>query len=171
MGIREMVGENRRVVMGGAVAVLVVACLGLVAWSWTSGGEPSRSSAGRAFYTVDEGKSYFRDDSAKTPPFEHEGRQAVRALVYRCGDREFVGVLVRYAAQPLASRGGSTRGKQGSAGAGPGTAEVKPSPMGMEIKRPGETNWVRQYGSKEAMEIMRVRCPDGSSGTPVVVEP
>src|SRR6516225_9036515 len=61
------------------------------------------ASSDRAFFTVDDGNTWFANDAAKIPPFDKDGKQAVRAFVYRCADgTTFVNHVQRY--KPEAKR-------------------------------------------------------------------
>jgi hypothetical protein len=50
-----------------------------------------------AFYTEDNGKSFFKDDINKLSPFDHNGKQAYRCDVFQTdGGKQFVGLVYRY---------------------------------------------------------------------------
>ena len=51
-----------------------------------------------ACYSDDDGATWFVDSAYKVTPFDHEGKQAVRALVftYAGGSKHFVVCLMRY---------------------------------------------------------------------------
>lgn len=79
MGFRETLNKNPQAVTAATIGITVVALL-LVVWQlWPS----SSGGLTKAYFTVDDGKTYFADDIYKIPPFQHNGKEAVRAHVYR----------------------------------------------------------------------------------------
>src|SRR5687768_16389120 len=102
MGLRETLNENPRITTGLTVALIVV----VLAWLlWPSGGGTGGGGAGgtgggggttQLFYSTDDGKTWFPDDAAKIPPFKKDGKDAVRAVVYKCDGKTFVNHLERY---------------------------------------------------------------------------
>jgi hypothetical protein len=75
MNVRQFVNQHPRV-----MAVLVVVFLGMCGWvlwgqaSASAGLKPAKS----AYFTTDEGKTWFADDIGKLPPFDKDGKEAVR---------------------------------------------------------------------------------------------
>ena len=59
---------------------------------------PATRSITRVYYTTDDGQSWFVDDAKRVPPFSKDGKEAVKACVFRTGlgRPPFVGFLVRY---------------------------------------------------------------------------
>src|SRR5688500_18453397 len=53
----------------------------------------------KAFYTIDDGATYFVDDIAKLAPFQKDGKEAVRAHVFECDGKQIVGYLEKYTSQ------------------------------------------------------------------------
>jgi hypothetical protein len=160
LGIREFMKRRQSVttilacvmIVGGAVAIYLQVR------------EMSSSSGpGKAFFTVDDGKSYFVDDARKLAPFDRDGRKAVRAHVFECGGKREVGYLSCYAPEALKAM------EEAKAVAGTG----RPPPnvhvlanigtMGTLVKRPGEANWVSQADAPRATAIRVFRCRDGST--------
>jgi len=55
------------------------------------------AAATSVFYTDDNGKTFFKGDPDKLPPFEHNGKQAYRCDVFHdAGGKEFVGLIYRF---------------------------------------------------------------------------
>ena len=50
----------------------------------------------QVFFTDDDGKTWFPDDAKRVPPFDRNGKPAVRAHVYKCGGKTFVNHMERY---------------------------------------------------------------------------
>src|SRR5688572_15728049 len=96
MSIRQKMNDNPSIGIGVTAVVILIAVT--IIWFQLSGG--TTESPDTAFYTIDEGRTYFEGDVNQVVPFEHEGKQALRAFVYQCGnDAPFVGVVGRYNAQ------------------------------------------------------------------------
>jgi len=93
MGLREKLNENPSVAMGATIGIIVVALIFIIYSALPPGGAKPLT---RTYFTVDDGENWFADDIKKRPPFEVDGKTAVRALVYRCGGKEFVGYMERY---------------------------------------------------------------------------
>jgi hypothetical protein len=50
---------------------------------------------GRAFYTTDEGQTWFADVLYRATPFDHEGKPAYGAIVVECDGKPYVALLTR----------------------------------------------------------------------------
>ncbi|MGN6625707.1 MAG: hypothetical protein ACTHLN_03730 [Tepidisphaeraceae bacterium] len=145
MGMRERIERNKRWL------IPVIFGLGLVAlfaslWK-TQADNALPGSISQAYYTVDDGKSYFADDVNKPFPFDHGGKPAYRAYVFRCGSgKPFVAAI----------------GRQG-AGAVPENTQYHSDKSGgpIEIKKPGDDKWFA-FASAEGQRIIRGSCPDGA---------
>jgi len=146
MGLRETINKSKP--LGVALAcVMVAAAITLIVWT---NRKPERLAS--AFYTTDDGATYFTDDINKAAPFDHDGKQAVRAYVYNIDNKPTVAYMERYteAARPTAE---SILQKQD--GTIQAQAELtnflqKGNPL--EVKKPGEAKWV-SGNSKEAAQI------------------
>ncbi len=94
MGLRETINQKKSISYIGAVFLVVIAGGVLAYTQW-----PARIPKGdTAYYTDDDGQTWFTDSVYKTPPFDHNGKTAVRALVYTYenGHKTFCPVLERY---------------------------------------------------------------------------
>lgn len=159
MGIRETLNKNPAITTGVTAGIVVIA-IGIIIWQLWGGSGPSYTGSGVAkqYFSDDDGATYFADDSTKIPPFDHNGKQAVRALVFQCGSGQpFVGMLQRYTKEAKA--------KLEKAQSGKGAGEMVMEDIeitGLEVKKPktGETGWVKQTDPK-AGAVNRVTCPDG----------
>lgn len=103
MDIRAFV--NKRRILVAPVAVVAVVVVAATAWS---GRRTSLSGPiTRGFFSDDDGTTYFADDVYKAFPFDHDGKQAYRAYVFRCGSTgPFVGYLGRDAGMEVKKPGG-----------------------------------------------------------------
>ena len=97
MGSAQTMTEPRKLGMGVAAAVLIVG-LGLLAYQFFGGRQTvSAPVHATAFYTADDGKTFFSDDANKMVPFDHNGKPAYRADVFQGLDgKQFVGLIYRH---------------------------------------------------------------------------
>ena len=125
--------------------------------------------AGKSFFTVDDGKTFFVDSSDKIPPFERGGQQAYRAHVFECGGKRVVGYLSRFTPEAIAALREAAKYK--GTGKPPPNVGVLSSigTTGLQVKRPGEAAWVMQGDVRRATAVRVFRCADGS--TPQEVDP
>lgn len=89
--------DKRKYGVGVAVAVLLVAAVAL-GYQLVGGRENGAAGpvAKTAYYTDDNGKTFFKDDVNKIPPFDHNGKQALRCDVFEAGGKQFVGLVYRF---------------------------------------------------------------------------
>jgi hypothetical protein len=170
-GLRESLNKHKGVAV--ATAVVVVVAAGLLAWRSTTVPEAAGSAAAvQAFYSADDGNSFFAAPADLIPPFEWEGKTACRAAVFTCdgGKTKFVGYLERYPPGAKKQLDAAQQAlKAGAKGAGP-------SPMAassVEVKKPGAPNkWVPRH-SREAAGVLNVTPPAGApaASTPQMVTP
>src|SRR5689334_18457002 len=112
-----------------------------------------------AFYTVDDGKSFFVANTENVPPFDYKGQTAVHAYVFECNGKRFVGYLERYTPEARKTILAQKRT----------TMELET--YGRELKKPGSGDWTKASDINAMSKIADVRCPDGQPGTPQPVEP
>jgi hypothetical protein len=158
LSIREKLNRNRPVVIGIASVLILGAFVYII--QQLMGGERPRVP-NEAYYTTDDGATYFEDDVNRIPPFDHDGKQAVKAQVYTCGGTNFVGYLIRYTPEAQ---------KQLAAANGVGVGAIRA--VGTEINKPltGDAGWTNS-NDKGAGRIYAIKCPDGSDNAPSVVLP
>src|SRR5581483_3966904 len=95
MSIREKINNDRKfgVLLGG---VLIVAAVVFAVYEFR-GMARGVSVLNTTYYSDDDGKTFFKDDIYKFPPFDHDGKTANAAVIFstpQSGD--FVGYLMRY---------------------------------------------------------------------------
>ena len=154
-GIRELIRKHSTATV---VVVLIVAITALGFSLHNSALAPETAST-NAFYTVDEGQTTFVEDMKKIPPFDHDGKTAVRVWMFTTdgGKTKFPGYLERYKpaakARIEAALAANTKGAAGEPDVGPSD---------IEVKKPGAGNeWVSRGNMTEAGKVMTVPCPDG----------
>lgn len=169
MGIRETLNTQGKPVTTVVVLALLASAATIIYYQ-SGSGDPQGS--GPAFYSVDDGKSFFEADSANIPPFTHEGKEAIQALVYTDdgGKTRFVGYLMRFTPRGIQY----LRESRAKA-----AASKKPTLPGYdhelqantEVKRPGDKAWVKLSDISRASEIMSVRSPTDSTKPADPVDP
>jgi hypothetical protein len=124
------------------------------------GNRPSAVSGLHAYYTTDDGRTWFADAWEQVPPFDHDGLSAVRCYVFKTSNSgPFAGYLEM-----------NTREMHDQlTGAAHTIGPVIPT-LGMLVKRPGDKNWVPE-ASPAGQRILMVKSPDGSAQPPQPVYP
>lgn len=167
MGIRETLNKNPGITTGATAGIILLAIV-FIFYQLSGGG--AEGIATEAFYSIDDGKSWFADDVNKVPPFDKDGKQAYRVYVYKCADgKEFVSHLERYTPE-------GKKAMEAALKADGGSPVLMEDVMltGMEVKEPGTDavkGWVKQSDSMRAGKIMELKCADGNNAGIVPVVP
>ena len=122
----------------------------------------------RAFFTVDDGKTWFVDDASRLAPFDHDGQAAVRAYVCECDGKRFVNHLERYT--DAGKRAMAQVREAAKKGPPPGMLVAAAQQRGREVKRPGEAKWVVS-NTPAAGAVVALKSPGGAAGEPKFVFP
>lgn len=154
MGIREKMSQKPAIGVGIGIAFLALAVTGLA----FQARDATVKAPTKALFTTDDGKTWFVGSIDDIPPFDHDGKQAVRAFVFECGGKESVYYVQRYT-EPARKRILAAQGKGPSELAG--ALQAAALSGGLETKRPGDQKWVG-VTKREALAITTVKCPDGS---------
>ena len=163
MGIREKMNENPAVTTGVTVAVLVVLVAFILYQVFAGGGSGTVPQPTKAWFTTDDGNSYFPDDINKLPPFKKDGKDAYRAYVFQCKDgKKFVAWVERYTLD------GKKRVEQQMAKKEPPMLEEGGTWIEVKPAKTGDKGWVKLLDEKAAA-IRSPTCPDGS--VPQMVQP
>jgi len=168
VGIRQTLNEKPAIAIGIAAVILVAAGFLIIRqFTATTPGQTITKPVGDdAFYSDDDGATYFTDSMKKITPIKSpKGKDAVRARVYRCGNgAPFVGYLERHT--PAAAQNRSAAMEMSNR---PNFGAVAI----FEIKRPKDKTWVpmddKNYA--KAIEVMGVTCPGDPNGSPVQIYP
>jgi hypothetical protein len=158
MGFREVMGRHRHI--STALAILLICCG--VAATIVQIRPPTVPPRSNQFYFIDEDRAdvrdLFTDDKELIPPFDHGGKQAVRAHVYVVNGKRTIGYLEKAAdefkkaleQQKLKQTGAA----KGAAPAVPVSVRMKMNPFGTLVKRPGEREWIGvRSGPKYAQTV------------------
>jgi hypothetical protein len=169
-GIRQKIGEKQSIGVALGAGLILVAAIALAVQHMPE----KRADLNQAFYTTDDGETWFADSAYRIAPFEHEGKTAVIAQVYSYagGSKRFCAYLAKY------SPAGKERLEAAIAKARannepPGTAapfrdrEFMQSAMLVKARGAGK-EWV-PIGDPRAGEIMTIHSPDGSEVDQVLV--
>jgi hypothetical protein len=161
LSIRDVINRNPAVTAGVLIAG-IAAVIALTVWQMRSL-TPSKPGA---YYTIDDGKNWFKDDPQRVTPFDYKGKPAVRAHVFRGADgKEFVGYLTRHTPQAAEVIRRVQRRK--STDPPPTPADMGIAQGGREYKRPGDAEWVPLQKGAEVQKITAVTAPDGSPAVEV----
>lgn len=156
---------NRKNLIIFGVLLMVAFTAILVEWMAGSIGHNAGSGGpSQAYFTDDDGATYFADPVDQSVPFTRNGKTVHRAHVFKCGGKLVVGYLSRYtqahidAIEKLANK--QKDPKSGS----PTLADLNMGVMGsrgVEVKVPGGKEWVNS-ADPAAAPILLFKCPDGS---------
>ena len=171
MGISETLEKNKTAATIAAVALIALA-VAYIVYQQRPGNRLIESAA---YFTTDDGETWFVDDIGRIPPFDHKGKVASRVKMYSCdgGATKFVGYLERFtppAKAKLEKAVADGGGNLSSAELPFADPDIQPG--GVELKKPGPGNkWVAWKEAKAYAAVLRVTCPDGSSDALDVVLP
>jgi hypothetical protein len=152
------------------MCVLILLVLVIVAMQMRGGGSTAAETvaSGKFFYSTDDGKTWFVDESTRIPPFMKDGKEAVRAHVYRTKDgTEFVGFLERYS--PAGKKMLDTAAARASDPLMV-TDNSLAAAEATEWKKPGSTAWVSANDPRVGT-VTTVVSPKGAGDTVQPVSP
>ena len=154
MGIRETLNQNPRLTTGLTIGIIVVV-VGLLAWQIWGGSAGSASDGAptsKRWFSEDDGKSWFLDDFRKVGPIQHNGKEAVEAVVYKCDGKTFVNHLIRYTPEGKKRMEAILSGAAKADASSANNVEAE-----QEIKSPGQKDWVKANDPKAA-DIRKPKC-------------
>jgi hypothetical protein len=144
--MRELI--NKYPLAAGAFVVVALAVAVVFVVRGSVG--PTNTIAGGAYYTDDDGNSFFVDEAQKVTPFDHNGKQAVKAYVFSCDGKRSVHYMERLTDVGRKVAQDSLQKSGGQSIDIPDTF----APQAYEYKRPGETSWRYKLPGP-------LPCPDG----------
>lgn len=166
MGIREQLNRKPGASAGAAAALIALAAIFLVLQLRAGSG-----GSDQAFFTVDDGETWFADDISKLPPFQRDGKEAVRAYVFECGGKKFVNHLERLTPEARKLMEATAEAQKAGKPPPPPPASAGRTVMwGQEFKKPGEKEWVPGANLAKVGPVLQPKCPDGG-GNARLVEP
>jgi hypothetical protein len=158
---------NQRQSWIGAVAVVMT--VGAAVAIYVQARDDGSSGRGNVYFSNDDGKTFFVDSATKVPPFDKDGKPAHRAHVFECGGKRVVGYLSRYSPEAIKALQEAKAARDAGRPPPNVAALASVGTTGLQVKRPGEAQWVSQADARRATAIRVFRCPDGS--TPQEVDP
>jgi hypothetical protein len=160
-----MLKDHPRVAAGIGVAALAIG-IGFIAIQL--GGGIAGLRGDRAFFTTDDGATTFVDSADRLPPFDQDGKQAVRAYLFECNGKRFVNHLERFTPerQKLAQAAADAL-KAGKSPPRPPASAGQTVNWGVEYKKPGDKNWVAGGDLAKVSKLLQAKCPDGHDSLPV----
>ena len=152
MGIRNVLDKYPYATIGVS-ALLIVSSVGLIVLQHSA---PSIPYAKQAFYSIDDGQTWFADSVDQISPFDYNGKVAVRAYVWKCKGREFVNYLERRTDE-------GKRKLEALRQRGAVNTDVMQAIdlTALQIKKPGDAQWHFQKDPKFTL-IVTPACPNGS---------
>jgi hypothetical protein len=158
--IRESLQKNRVVGLVAASIMILLAAGVSAHYFWPAG---KRLNPSKAFFSADDGQTYFVDSIYNFPPFDHNGKTAVEAVVAITNGQYYVGYLVRY--KPEARKQLQEKYDDAVRNGLPvqqvildfmSNAEFSMS--GMEVKLPGSDH---EWQPRRQLASLNVKSPDG----------
>ena len=154
MGLRENMAKKPGLTAALAAGLVVVAGA-IIFYQIRSNAPENRAASKDGYYTTDDGATTFVDGSGVLPPFEHDGKTAVRAVVVDVDGKPKVAYLERFTPERLklaAAAADAAKNNQPYPKAPP---EMQHNPRwGVEVKKPGDTQWVAASDFTKAQPIV-----------------
>ena len=126
------------------------------------------ASADLAWYSHDDGQTWFAEKKNRLNYVLRDGKPAYRCWVYTCdgGKTRFAAYLERYAPEAQKQLEAIIEGKRP-----PDPAILEQiSANGIEVKKPGAGNWI-SIANPRAAELKDPVCPGGGADRPQLVPP
>lgn len=170
MEIRRAIQGKPVVGIGIAVVCILLAGLILVKQFWPV----KKANLAQAFFSNDDGQTWFQDSAFRVPPFDHNGKAALIAEIYNYdnGSKEFCAYLAKYTPEAKARLEQALAEAQKS-GQPPGSVALYQDPafigQGTLVKKPGNGNsWV-PISDPRSIDVRTVHAPDGTVVDQVLV--
>ncbi len=151
MALRDNIHKNQ--VLAGIIACGAIGVS--VFFVFRQAGGVGAASGVSAYFSADDGKTWFKDDMVRAFPFDRDGKPAYRAEIFRCGSMTFCGYLESL---PDGARDGIN--------ALPANWQARYAALQADsdqiaVKKPGDTKWVHRR-DKQFEQITHPKCPDGT---------
>ncbi len=159
MNLRESLGKNSTPAAAVAGAALLLSLFSII--RQVSSNTPP-APANKEFFSDDDGKTWFTSNSLTAFPFAHDGKQAYRARVFRCGSKLFCGYLEALPDQVREGINSLPDNWQARLSA------LQSASDQIMVKKPGGTDWVSPGQAKYWSTVTPV-CPADSQQSPILV--
>jgi len=139
-----------------SLAVAAILAAGII-WLVTTTGKTTPNDALQyqlAWFSTDDGKTWFADSADNLPPFDKDGKPANRAYLYRkSGGQPVVVFLERYTPNALSQLNDLKKptGRPPEIG-----LRERIIAVGVEVKKPGDQSWIN-VSDPRAAGVMRPR--------------
>lgn len=170
MFIRKKLADDKRMGIAIAIVLLAVAALALAVQFW-----PQRKpNLALAYYSDDDGQTWFKDSAFRVAPFDHDGKTAVMAEIYNYdnGSKEFCAYLAKYADETKRQLEQAIADAQAK-GLPPGSVALYNDRAflnsGTMVKLPGSKNSWIPFNDRRATPVFSIHSPDGSQVDEVFV--
>jgi hypothetical protein len=163
MFIRSKLANDKIVGVGIGIGLIVLAAVALTYQFWPQ----RKADLAQAYYTDDDGATWFADSAYKIAPFDHNGKTAVIAQVfsYDDGSKKFCAYMSKYT-DDAKKRLESAIADAVSKGQQPGSVALFNDRgfinSGMMVKIPGTANQWLPFGDPRAGAVFSVHSPDGT---------
>ena len=164
MGVRSILNDKPILAIAACGLMITVAAGSIVRYMRNAG----TKEVIQAFYTTDDGKTWFADGIDKVPPFEHDGQTAVKAHLFQNDQGSpFVAYLERYTDDGKKKAEKLWADARVKATDNGGKVTVDPMILqglmisSTEVKKPGTPQWYKT--AKAPASVLKIQCPDGKS--------
>jgi len=156
VSLREKINQDPKIGVGIGAAVLVIAIVFIIIQS-RGGNKPvlPATDTTKGYFTDDDGKSWFVDELTNVPPFDHNGKKAVRIKMFLAANgQKFIGWLEQYddaTKKKLDARLDANKG------------ELPERVLNTEVplvKRPGDKTWAKMGPSGPGEDYKRAKNPE-----------
>jgi hypothetical protein len=164
MGIREALRQKPSVGIGIAAVMILAMAVITAANYWPT----KKADLSQSYYSDDDGQTWFADSAYRIPPFDHNGKTAMSALIfsYDNGKKQFCAYLAQYTPEAKKKMDAALAEAQRK-GDSPSSVALYRDPafmkQGLQVKKPGASNHWISYGDRKANEVFTINSPDGSS--------
>ena len=164
MGLRETLNRNPAITTGVTIAIIVVALIYIVL-QFSGSSRPPIPTKG--YFTTDNGATWFADSLNNVPPYMHDGKEAVRAYMYKCNDgKPFVAYLERYTPETKKA----IEKARAAAKANSQNIMAREALYSMEmqnvkeVKKPLDPGpWIKNRDYVRYSPVVKIQCPDGTT--------
>jgi hypothetical protein len=124
----------------------------------------------KCYYCDEDGTHVFIDDATNVPPFDHNGKIAVRAVIFKCIDSRgtvtkppFVQRIERYTGKAKTKIEERLKENANMAIVVQHQFDVIPKEPGegLQVKKPGDKEWVTINNLEEWGKVMNQQFPEG----------
>jgi len=158
-------GGNKSLVIVLALA-MIVAVGGLIVYEISGDNRKVAGGPQLAYFTDDDGKTIFTASADQTPPFDHNGKQAVLAVCFTIdgGKTHWIQHLQRL---NLAGRKALEEYKKRKPEEQDPIDLTRLNNEALQVKAPGapDQEWTQPSNYKKYIQIITPKPPAGSSGT------